>query len=70
MELGGQLLNRRNTLWIACGVLLALALIPGMPKFAFVLMAAGVGAVARNLGEGKCRWRGRGKCRFFRCVAE
>src|SRR4051812_7157568 len=28
-ELGTQLLRGRNTLWIACGVLLALALIPG-----------------------------------------
>ncbi len=35
-ELGAQLLTRRNTLWIACGVLLALALVPGMPKLAFV----------------------------------
>ena len=32
-------------------MLLALALIPGMPKIAFVLMAAGVGAVARGVQE-------------------
>src|SRR5271163_3441932 len=31
-ELGTQLLRGRNTLWIACGVLLGLALIPGLPK--------------------------------------
>ncbi len=48
-ELGTQLLKGRNTLWIACGVLIALALIPGLPKLAFVLMAAGVALIARRL---------------------
>ncbi len=52
-ELGSQLLTRRNTLWIACGVLLALALIPGLPKLAFVLMAGGVAMLARRLPEGE-----------------
>ncbi len=48
-ELGTQLLKRRNTLWIACGVMLLLALIPGLPKMAFLLMAASVAMVARSL---------------------
>jgi flagellar biosynthesis protein FlhA len=48
-ELGSQLLTRRNTLWIACGVMLMLALIPGMPKIAFVLMAGAVAMVARGV---------------------
>ncbi len=48
-ELSEQLLTRRNTLWIACGVLLALALIPGMPKIAFVLLAGGVAFIARKV---------------------
>lgn len=48
-ELGTQLLRGRNTLWIACGVLVALALIPGLPKLAFLLMAAGVALIARKL---------------------
>jgi flagellar biosynthesis protein FlhA len=48
-ELGAQLLRRRNTLWIACGVLLGLALIPGLPKLSFVLMASGVALMARKL---------------------
>jgi flagellar biosynthesis protein FlhA len=48
-ELGTQLLRGRNTLWIACGVLLALALIPGLPKLSFVLMAGGVAWMARRL---------------------
>jgi flagellar biosynthesis protein FlhA len=48
-ELGIQLFRRRNTLWIACGVLLVLALIPGLPKLSFVLMAVGVGLIARKL---------------------
>lgn len=48
-ELGTQLLKGRNTLWIACGVLITLALIPGLPKLAFILMAAGVALIARKL---------------------
>ena len=48
-ELGTQLLGGRNTLWIACGVLLALALIPGLPKISFLLMAGGVALIARTL---------------------
>jgi len=50
-ELGSQLLQRKSTLWIACGVLLALALIPGLPKFAFVLMAGGLALIARHVKE-------------------
>ena len=52
-ELGAQLLRGRNTLWIACGVLLGLALIPGLPKLSFVLMAAGVALIARRLPADK-----------------
>lgn len=52
-ELGTQLLRGRNTLWIACGVLIALTLIPGLPKLAFVLMAAGVALIARRLPAGQ-----------------
>lgn len=48
-ELGSQLLKGRTTLWIACGVLVALVLIPGLPKLAFILMAAGVALIARTL---------------------
>jgi flagellar biosynthesis protein FlhA len=52
-ELGTQLLGGRNTLWIACGVLLGLALIPGLPKLSFVLLAVGVGLIARRLPASK-----------------
>ncbi len=48
-ELGTQLLARRNTLWIACAVLLGLALIPGLPKLSFILLAGGVALIARKL---------------------
>ncbi len=48
-ELGTQLLKGRNTLWIACAVLLGLALIPGLPKLSFVLMAGAVALIARKL---------------------
>ena len=50
-ELGTQLFARRNTLWIACGVLATLALVPGMPKIAFLLMAGAVGMMARRIPE-------------------
>jgi len=49
LELGTQLLRGRNTLWIACGVLVALAAVPGLPKLAFLLMAIGVALIARKL---------------------
>ncbi len=52
-ELGTQLLKGRNTLWIASGVLLGLALIPGLPKLSFLLMAVGVGLIARRLPTAK-----------------
>jgi flagellar biosynthesis protein FlhA len=52
-ELGTQLLRGKNTLWIACGVLLALALIPGLPKLSFILLAVGVGLIARKLPAAK-----------------
>jgi flagellar biosynthesis protein FlhA len=50
-ELKTQLLSRGNTLWIACGVLVVMALVPGMPKIAFFLMAAAVGMMARKVPD-------------------
>ena len=44
-----QLFASRNTLWIACGVLVSLALVPGLPKLSFLLLAAGLGVMARTL---------------------
>ncbi len=52
-ELRTQLFARRNTLWIACGVLVVLALVPGMPKIAFLLMAGAVAMIARKIPEEK-----------------
>lgn len=45
-ELGAQLFRRPNTLWIAAGLLAVLALIPGLPKIPFLLLAAALGYVA------------------------
>lgn len=50
-ELRTQLFARRNTLWIACGVLAIMALVPGMPKLAFLMMAGAVGMIARRIPE-------------------
>jgi flagellar biosynthesis protein FlhA len=50
-ELKTQLFGRRNTLWIACGVLVILSLVPGMPSVAFLLTAAAVGMLARRIPE-------------------
>src|SRR5882762_10201133 len=48
-DLGSQLLSRKRTLVIAAGVMLALAAIPGLPKFSFLAVAAGVGLLAWRL---------------------
>ena len=48
-ELGTQILRKRTTIWIACGVMCALALVPGLPKLAFLLMAGAMALFARTL---------------------
>jgi len=50
-ELRTQLFARSNTLWIACGVLVILSLVPGMPTLAFLLTAAAVAALARRIPD-------------------
>ena len=50
-ELKTQLFGRRNSLWIVCGVLVVMAAVPGMPKVAFLLMAAAMGMLARRIPE-------------------
>ena len=45
-DLGRQLLSGRRPLFIASGIMLTLALVPGLPKFSFLLLAAVVGALA------------------------
>lgn len=45
-DLGKQLLSGRRPLFIASGIMLALAAIPGLPKFSFLLLAGIVGALA------------------------
>ena len=50
-ELKTQLFARRTTLWIACGVLSVMALVPGMPTVAFLLMAVAMGVLARRVVE-------------------
>jgi flagellar biosynthesis protein FlhA len=46
VDVGRQVLSRRRPLIIAAGVMLALAAIPGLPKFSFFLMAAIAGFLA------------------------
>jgi flagellar biosynthesis protein FlhA len=50
-ELRMQLFNRSNTLWIASGVLAAMALVPGMPKLAFLLTAGAAAMMARRIPD-------------------
>ncbi len=45
-DVGRQVLSRRRPLIIAAGVMLGLAAIPGLPKFSFLLLAAGAGFLA------------------------
>jgi flagellar biosynthesis protein FlhA len=47
-ELGTQLFAKGKTLWIGCGVLISLALVPGLPKLAFLLMAVGLALLAKR----------------------
>ncbi len=48
IDVGRQLLGERRPLWIAGCVMLALALIPGLPKLSFVCMAALMMMLARR----------------------
>ncbi|MEJ2006646.1 MAG: flagellar biosynthesis protein FlhA [Acidobacteriota bacterium] len=47
-DLGRQLLPRTRPLWIAAGVMLALGLIPGLPKLSFFLLAGVMAFLARK----------------------
>src|SRR5277367_4869563 len=46
VDVGRQILSRRRPLLIASGVMLSLAAIPGLPKFSFLLLAAGTAFLA------------------------
>jgi flagellar biosynthesis protein FlhA len=50
-EMGNQLFTNPMTMWIAAGVLAVLALVPGMPTFSFLAIAAAVGFAARMIGQ-------------------
>ena len=50
-DVGKQLFGKSRPLWIAAGTMLALALIPGLPKFSFLLVAGGVVVLARRAGK-------------------
>ncbi len=54
VDVGPQFLSRRRPLQIAAGVMLALAAIPGLPKFSFLAVAGRVlagGASAKTEGQ-------------------
>ena len=46
------LVAHRGSLWIASGVLVALALIPGLPKLSFLLIAGVLMLIARRIAKG------------------
>src|SRR5580693_5938075 len=48
IDVGRQLFGKRRALWIAACVMLALALIPGLPKLSFVLMSSIMVLLARR----------------------
>jgi flagellar biosynthesis protein FlhA len=48
-EIGAQIFQRPGTLWIASGLLTIMALIPGLPKLPFLLMAVGLGYMAYRM---------------------
>jgi flagellar biosynthesis protein FlhA len=45
-DMGRQVLSRRIPLWVAAGVMLSLAAIPGLPKVSFLLLSAGMAFLA------------------------
>jgi flagellar biosynthesis protein FlhA len=49
VDLGRQLFRKRRPLWIAAAVMAGLAVIPGLPKFSFILMAGILMLVARRV---------------------
>lgn len=49
IDLGAQLLRKRSPLWIGAGVMGALALIPGLPKFSFLFMSGLLVFLARRI---------------------
>lgn len=51
-DVGKQLFARSRPLWIAAGVMTALALIPGLPKISFLAVALGIAVLARRAKAG------------------
>ena len=51
VDLARQLISGRRTLWIASGAMFLLALIPGLPKFSFLVMAGVVALLAWRAKE-------------------
>ncbi|MGO9646870.1 MAG: FHIPEP family type III secretion protein, partial [Terriglobales bacterium] len=51
-DLGRQMFSARRPLFIAAGVMAALAAVPGLPKFSFLLLAALVGTLAWRTPHG------------------
>jgi flagellar biosynthesis protein FlhA len=49
-DLGKQLFRKSRPLWIAAGVMAGLAIIPGLPKLSFILMAGILVFLARRVG--------------------
>jgi flagellar biosynthesis protein FlhA len=52
-DLGRQLFSARRPLFLAAGVMLALAIIPGLPKFSFLLMGGLMSLVAWRVPKDK-----------------
>jgi flagellar biosynthesis protein FlhA len=48
IDVGRQLFGKRRALWIAAAVMMALAMIPGLPKLSFALMSAIMVVLARR----------------------
>jgi flagellar biosynthesis protein FlhA len=51
VDVGRQVFSRRIPLWIAAGVMLSLAAVPGLPKFSFLILAAGIAFLAWRAPE-------------------
>ena len=52
-EIGSQLFRKKNTMYAAAGILLLLALTPGLPKIPFIGLALAAGVFGRRIVEQK-----------------
>ncbi len=57
-DLSKQLFSNPKPLWITAGILLILAMIPGLPKLSFLMIAGGLVFISRQIKQSKAKEEG------------